>query len=141
MVAKNEAKGFTAEERAAMRERAREMKTQAGKADGEREVRAKIAAMPAKDRAMAERFHAIVKANAPALVPRTWYGMPAYAKDGVVLCFFKAASKFKERYASIGFNENANLDEGNMWPIAYALKELAPAEEARIAGSVKKAAS
>ena len=123
-----------------MKERAREMKAQAGKADGERDVRAKIAAMPAKDRAMAERFHAIVKANAPALVPRTWYGMPAYSKDEVVLCFFKAASKFKERYASFGFNENANLDEGNMWPIAFALKELTPAEEAKIATLVKKAA-
>src|SRR5881397_1663616 len=108
-----------AEERAAMQERVREMKAQAGKADGERDVRAKIAAMPAKDRGMAERIHAIVKANAPALSPRTWYGMPAYAKDGEVVCFFKPASKFKARYANFAFTDKANLDEGNMWPDSF----------------------
>jgi uncharacterized protein YdhG (YjbR/CyaY superfamily) len=135
------AQGFTAEERAAMRERAREMKARTGKADGERDVRAKIAAMPARDRAMAERLHAIIKANAPALSPRTWYGMPAYANDGEVLCFFQAASKFKARYATFGFSDKANLDEGNMWPTAFALKELTPADEARIAALVKRAAS
>jgi uncharacterized protein YdhG (YjbR/CyaY superfamily) len=141
MAAKKVTKGFTADERAAMRERAQEMKAAAGKADGERDVRAKIAGMPARDRAMAERIHAIVKANAPGLVPRTWYGMPAYSKDDEVVCFFKAASKFKERYATFGFNDKANLDEGKMWPTSFALKELTPADEAKLAALVKKAAS
>lgn len=141
MVAKKAVKVFTAEERAAMRERAREMKAGTSKADGERDVRAKIAAMPAPDRAMAERLHAIIKANAPALAPRTWYGMPAYAKDGEVICFFQNASKFKARYATLGFSDKANLDEGAMWPTGFALTELTPAVEARIAALVKKAAS
>jgi len=141
MAAKKADKAFTAEERAAMRERAREMKAQTDKAGGEREVRAKIAAMPAKDRAMAERIHAIVKANAPGLSPRTWYGMPAYSTGDEVLCFFKPASKFKARYATLGFSDAANLDEGNMWPTEFALKELTPADEARIAALVKKAVS
>lgn len=131
--------GFTAEERAAMKERARELK--AGKADGESALLAKIAEMPQPDRAMAERLHAVVKASAPALEPRTWYGMPAYAKDGKVVCFFTPASKFKERYASFGFNPAANLDDGNMWPTSFALKELTPAEEERIAALVRRAVS
>jgi uncharacterized protein YdhG (YjbR/CyaY superfamily) len=140
-------KGFTDEERAAMRERAQELKSaarrgpRAGKADGESDVLAKIAEMPEADRAMAERIHAIVKASAPALSPRTWYGMPAYAKDGKVVCYFTPASKFKERYATLGFNAKANLDEGNMWPTSFALKELTAAEEARIGELVKKAVS
>jgi uncharacterized protein YdhG (YjbR/CyaY superfamily) len=134
--------GFTAEERAAMKERARELKAaSAGKADGERDVLAKIAEMPEPDRAMAERLHAIIKASAPALSPKTWYGMPAYAKDGKVVCFFTPAAKFKERYATFGFNATANLDEGNMWPTAFALTELTAAEEARIGALVKKAVS
>ena len=112
----------------------------ADRADGESAVLATIAAMPEPDRAMAERIHAIVKANAPSLVPRTWYGMPAYSKNEKVLCFFKAASKFKERYATFGFNDNANLDEGAMWPVVFALRELTPADEAKIAALVKKAA-
>ena len=135
-------KGFTAEERAAMRERAKELKAAGRKADGESDVLAKIAEMPEPDRAMAERIHALVKASAPDLSPRTWYGMPAYAnKDGKVVCYFTAASKFKERYATFGFNAAANLDEGNMWPTSFALKELTAAEEARIAALVKKAVS
>jgi uncharacterized protein YdhG (YjbR/CyaY superfamily) len=135
-------RGFTAEERAAMKERAKELKAEAGKADGEKDVLAKIAEMPEPDRAMAERIHAIVKANAPALSPKTWYGMPAYAnKEGKVVCFFTAAAKFKSRYATLGFDEAANLDEGTMWPVSFALKELGPAEEKRIAALVKKAAS
>jgi uncharacterized protein YdhG (YjbR/CyaY superfamily) len=140
--------GFTAEERAAMKDRAQELKAEArrgrgkkGKADGERDVLAKIAEMPAPDRAMAERIHAIVQESAPELSPRTWYGMPAYAKDGKVVCYFSAASKFKERYATFGFNAKANLDEGNMWPTSFALKELTPAEEKRIAALVKEAVS
>jgi uncharacterized protein YdhG (YjbR/CyaY superfamily) len=137
--------GFTAEERAAIKERARELKAEAratkDKADGERAVLAKIAEMPEPDRAMAERLHAIIKASAPALSPKTWYGMPAYAKDGKVVCYFIAASKFKERYATFGFNATANLDEGNMWPTSFALKELTAAEEARIAALVKNAVS
>ena len=138
--------GFTDEERAAMKERAQELKAQArrggrrGKADGESEVLAKIAEMPGPDRAMAERLHAIIKANAPDLSPKTWYGMPAYAnKDGNVVCFIQAAAKFKARYATLGFSDKANLDEGDMWPTAFALKELTAAEEARIAALVKKA--
>src|SRR6476659_116848 len=133
--------GFTPEERAAMRERAQELKAAARKADGESDVLAKIAEMPEPDRAMAERLHAIVKASAPALSARTWYGMPAYAKDGKVVCFFQSAQKFKTRYATLGFSDKANLDQGAMWPTAYALKDLTPAEEAKIGKLVKKAVS
>jgi len=133
--------GFTVEERAAMRERAQELKTAAGKADGESDVLAKIAEMQEPDRAMAERLHAIIKTNAPALSPRTWYGMPAYAKDGNVVCFFQSAQKFKARYATLGFNDRAKLDDGLMWPTAYALKKLTAAEEAKITALVKKAVS
>jgi len=133
--------GFTAEERAAMRERAQELKAAAGKADGESDVLAKIAEMQEPDRAMAERLHAIIKANAPALSPRTWYGMPAYAKDGNVVCFFQSAQKFKARYATLGFNDRAKLDDGLMWPTAFALKKLTAAEEAKITALVKKAVS
>jgi uncharacterized protein YdhG (YjbR/CyaY superfamily) len=134
------AKGFTDEERAAMKERAKETK-RAGKADGEGDVLAKIAEMPEADRVMAERLHAIVKANAPELSPRTWYGMPAYAKDGKVVCFFQSAKKFKSRYATLGFSDSANLDEGAMWPSSYALKKLTGAEEKKIAALVKRAVS
>ena len=140
-------KGFTDEERAAMRERAQELKAavrrgpRAGKADGESDVLAKIAEMPEPDRAMAERLHAIIKASAPALSPRTWYGMPAYAKDGHVVCFFQSAQKFKTRYATFGFSDKANLDEGDMWPTAFALKKLTAADEARIGTLVKRAVS
>jgi uncharacterized protein YdhG (YjbR/CyaY superfamily) len=134
-------KGFTAEERAAMKERARELKAEKSKADGESDVLAKIAEMPKADRVMAERIHAIVKASAPDLAPRTWYGMPAYAKDGKVVCFFKSASKFKSRYATLGFNDPANLDEGAMWPTSFALKKLTPADEKKIGALVKKAVS
>jgi uncharacterized protein YdhG (YjbR/CyaY superfamily) len=140
-------KVFTKEERAAIQERAREVKAEsrrgprAVKADGESEVLAKIAEMPASDRAMAERIHGIVQASAPTLTPRTWYGMPAYAKDGKVVCFFQAADKFKSRYATFGFNDDANLDDGTMWPTAFALKELTAADEARIGALVKKAVS
>jgi uncharacterized protein YdhG (YjbR/CyaY superfamily) len=140
-------KGFTDEERAAMRERARELKAaarrgpRAGEADGERDVLAKIAEMPERDRAMAERLHSIIKASAPALSPRTWYGMPAYAKDGDVVCFFQSAQKFKTRYATFGFSDKANLDEGAMWPTSFALKELTTAEEARIGALMKRAVS
>ncbi len=131
--------GFTDEERAAVRERAQELKV--GKADGESDVLAKIAEMPAPDRAMAERLHAVITASAPALSPRTWYGMPAYARDGKVVCFFQPAQKFKTRYATLGFNDSAHLDDGAMWPVAFALKELTAADEARIAALVKQAAS
>ena len=139
-------KGFTDEERAAMKERAQELRAEARgrrakKADGEGDVLAKIAEMPEPDRAMAERLHAIIKASAPALSPRTWYGMPAYAKDGHVVCFFQGAHKFKARYATFGFTDKANLDEGAVWPVAFALKELTAAVEARIGALVKKAAS
>src|SRR5919198_3568638 len=139
--------GFTDEERAAMRERAQEQKAAArvgprpGKADGEGEVLAKIAEMPEADRALAERLHALITASAPALAPRTWYGMPAYAKDGQVVCFFQSAHKFKTRYATLGFSDKANLDDGAMWPTSFALKELTAAEEARIGELVKKAVS
>src|SRR5919201_5178334 len=139
--------GFTDEERAAMRERAHEQKAaarrgpRAGKADGESDVRAKIAEMPEADRAMAERLHALITASAPALAPRTWYGMPAYAKDSQVVCFFQSAHKFKTRYATLGFSDKAHLDEGDMWPTAFALKELTAADEARIGALVKKAVS
>ncbi|MGH2586328.1 MAG: iron chaperone [Dehalococcoidia bacterium] len=138
-------KGFTAEERAAMKERAKELKAEAradkDRAEGESAILAKIAEMLEPDRAMAERLHAIVKANAPTLSPKTWYGMPAYAKDGKVVCFFTPASKFNERYATFGFNAEANLDEGAMWATSFALKEVTAAEEARIAALVKKAVS
>jgi uncharacterized protein YdhG (YjbR/CyaY superfamily) len=133
------AAGFTAEERAAMRERARELKAEARRADGEKDLLAKIGEMPAPDRAMAERLHAIVKDNAPDVSPKTWYGMPAYAKDGKVVCYFQSADKFKSRYATFGFNDTANLDEANMWPTSFALKELTAAEEAKIAALIKKA--
>jgi uncharacterized protein YdhG (YjbR/CyaY superfamily) len=140
-------KGFTDEERAAMRERAQELKAaarrgpRADKANGESAVLAKIAEMPKPDRAMAKRLHAIVKASAPALSPRTWYGMPAYAKDGKVVCFFQSAQKFKSRYATLGFSDEANLDKGAMWPTSFALKELTATEEAKIGALVKKAVS
>jgi uncharacterized protein YdhG (YjbR/CyaY superfamily) len=137
--------GFTDEERGAMKERAKELKAEAradkDRAEGERAVLAKIAEMPDPDRVLAERLHALIKASAPALSPRTWYGMPAYAKDGKVLCFFTPASKFKERYATFGFNATANLDEGTMWPTSFALTELTAADEARIGALVKKAVS
>ncbi len=139
--------GFTDEERAAMRERAEELRAaarrgpRAGRADGESDVLAKIAEMPEPDRSMAERLHAIIKASAPSLLPRTWYGMPAYAKDGNVVCFFQSARKFNTRYATLGFSDKANLDDGTMWPTAFALKELTTADEARIAALVKKAVS
>jgi uncharacterized protein YdhG (YjbR/CyaY superfamily) len=134
--------GFTAEERAAMRERAKELKAEEQKADGERAVLAKIAEMPETDRAMAERLHEIVKASAPSLSPKTWYGMPAYAnKDGKVVCFFQSAEKFKSRYATLGFSDEANLDEGAMWATSFALKELSATEEEKISALVKKAVS
>ncbi len=138
--------GFTAEERAAMKERAKELKAEArankDKAEGESALLAKIAEMPEADRRMAERLHAIIKASAPALSPKTWYGMPAYAnKDGKVVCFFQSAQKFNARYATFGFNDVANLDEGAMWPTSFALKELTAADEAKIAALVKKAVS
>ena len=134
--------GFTAEERAAMKERVKELKAEAsGKAGGEAVVLAKVAEMPEPDRRMAERLHAIIKASAPALAPRLWYGMPAYAKDGKVVCFFQGAHKFKARYATLGFNDHANLDDGAMWPTAFALKELTAAEEATIAELVRRAVS
>ena len=136
-----ESKGFTDDERAAMKERAQELKAEARKADGERAVLAKIAEMPEHDRAIAERLHAIVKASAPGLSPKTWYGMPAYAKDGKVVCYFQSAHKFKSRYATFGFNDAANLDEGAMWPTSFALTELTATEEARISALVKKAVS
>ena len=140
-------KGFTDEERAAMRERAREAKAparrgpRAGMADGESDVLAKIAEMLEPDRAIAERLHALIKTSAPALSPRTWYGMPAYAKDGKVVCFFQSAQKFKTRYATLGFSDKAHLDEGAMWPTSFALKELTAAEEANIGALVKQAVS
>jgi len=134
-------KGFTAEERAAMKERAQELKAEARKADGESALLAKVAEMSEPDRAMATRLHAIVKASAPALSPKTWYGMPAYAKDGKVLCYFQSAEKFSSRYATFGFSDEANLDEGAMWPTSFALKELTAAGEARIGALVKKAVS
>jgi uncharacterized protein YdhG (YjbR/CyaY superfamily) len=138
---------FSAEERAAMKERAQEQKagarrgSRAGKADDESAVLAKIAEMRARDRAMAKRLHALIKASAPVLSPKTWYGMPAYAKDGKVVCFFQSAEKFKSRYATFGFSDEANLDKGAMWPTSFALKELTAAEEAKIAALVKKAVS
>jgi uncharacterized protein YdhG (YjbR/CyaY superfamily) len=139
-------KGFTDEERAAMKERARELKAEAraskNRAEGESDLLAKIAEMPEADRAMATRLHEIVTANAPDLMPKTWYGMPAYAnKDGKIVCFFQSAQKFDARYATLGFNDTANLDEGAMWPTSFALKELTAAEEAKISALVKKAVS
>jgi len=140
-------KGFTDEERVAMKERAQELKAatrrgpRADKADGESAVLAKIAEMPEPDRAVGKRLHAVITASAPALSPRLWYGMPAYAKDGKVVCFFQSAQKFKTRYATFGFSDAANLDKGVLWPVAFALKELTAAEEARIAALVKKAVS
>jgi uncharacterized protein YdhG (YjbR/CyaY superfamily) len=140
-------KGFTDEERVAMQERAQELKAEARrgphatKADGEGDVLAAIAEMPEPDRAMAERLHAMLKAGAPSLSPRTWYGMPAYAKDGKVVCFFQSAHKFKTRYATFGFSDKANLDEGTVWPVAFALKELTAADEVRIGALVRKAVS
>jgi uncharacterized protein YdhG (YjbR/CyaY superfamily) len=134
-------KGFTAEERAAMKERAQELKAEARRADGESALLAKIAEMAEPDRAMAERLHAIIKASAPALSPKTWYGMPAYAKDGKVVCYFQSAEKFNSRYATFGFNDTANLDKGVMWPTSFALKELTAAEEAKIGALVKRAVS
>ena len=138
---------FTDEERAAMKERAKEMKTTARRsprdkaAEAERDVLAKISEMDKPDREMAEKIHAIIKANAPELMPRTWYGMPAYAKDGTIVCHFQAAQKFKTRYPTLGFSDKANLDDGTMWPVAYALTKLTKADEARIAALVKKAVS
>jgi uncharacterized protein YdhG (YjbR/CyaY superfamily) len=145
--ATKKSKGFTDEERAATKERAEELKAdarrgpRAKKADGEGDVLAKIAAMRKPDRAMAKRLHAIIKASAPALSPKTWYGMPAYAKDGKVVCFFQSAQKFNTRYATLGFSDAANLDEGALWPVYFALKELTATEEARISALVKKAVS
>jgi uncharacterized protein YdhG (YjbR/CyaY superfamily) len=138
-------KGFTDEERAAMKERAKELKAEArankNKAEGESDVLAKIAEMPEPERAMARQLHEIIKASVPVLSPKTWYGMPAYAKDGKVVCFFQSAQKFNTRYATLGFNDAANLDEGTMWPTAFALTELTAADEARIGALVKKAVS
>lgn len=134
-------KAFTAEERAAMRERAKEAKAMARGADGEKDVLAKIAEMPKSDREMAERLHALIKASAPDLSPRTWYGMPAYAKEGKVVCFFQSAHKFKSRYATLGFSDRANLDKGDMWPTSFALKRLSAADEKKIGALVKKAVS
>jgi uncharacterized protein YdhG (YjbR/CyaY superfamily) len=144
---RKKSKGFTDQERAAMKERARELKAETGrgrradKGDGESDVLAKIATMQKPDRAMAERLHEIVKASAPGLSPRTWYGMPAYAKDGKVVCFFQDARKFKTRYATLGFSDKANLDKGEMWPTGFALKELTADVEAKIAALVKQAVS
>ena len=144
-VINKKSKGFTDEERAAMKERAKELKAEArvnkNKAEGESDVLAKIAEMPEPERAMARRLHEIIKASAPVLSPITWYGMPAYARDGKIVCFFQPAQKFKTRYATLGFNDSANLDEGAMWPVAFALTELTAADEARIAALVKKAVS
>jgi uncharacterized protein YdhG (YjbR/CyaY superfamily) len=139
------AEGFTDEERAAMKERARELKAEAraskNRADGERDVLAKIAEMPEAERAMAGRLHAIITASAPALWPKTWYGMPAYARDGKVVCYFQSAQKFQSRYATFGFSDEARLDDGDLWPVAFALKQLTPAIEAKIGALVKQAAS
>src|SRR5687768_5564607 len=141
-MAEKTSKGFTDEERAAMRERARETKAARGKADGESDVLAKIAEMPDSDRAIAERLHALIRASAPDLKPKTWYGMPAYAnEDGKVVCHFQSAQKFKSRYATLGFSDQANLDDGAVWPTSFALKELNAAEEEQIAALVKRAVS
>jgi uncharacterized protein YdhG (YjbR/CyaY superfamily) len=138
---KKKSTGFTDEERAAMKERAQELKAEAAKADGEKALLAKIAEMPEPDRALGKRLHAIITASAPALSPKTWYGMPAYARDGKVVCFFQSADKFKSRYATLGFSDQANLDEGALWPTSFALKELTGAAEAKIVALVKKAVS
>ena len=138
---KRKSTGFTAEEKAAMKERAAELKAEARKADGESTLLAKVAEMPKPDRVLAERLHEIVKATAPDLSPKTWYGMPAYARDGKVVCFFQSADKFKSRYATVGFTDEANLDEGAMWPTYFGLKELTPAVEKKIVALVKKAVS
>ncbi len=138
---KSKSAGFSAEERAAMKERAKELKAEASRADGESALLAKVAEMKGPDRAMAERLHAIITASAPELAPKTWYGMPAYAKDGKVLCFFQSAEKFNARYATFGFSDEANLDDGAMWPTSFALKELTAADEARIEALVKQAVS
>jgi uncharacterized protein YdhG (YjbR/CyaY superfamily) len=140
-MAEKTSKGFTAAEKAAMKERAQELKAEARKADGEKAVLAKIAEMKGSDRALAERLHAIVKASAPDLSPKTWYGMPAYARNGKVVCFFQDAAKFDSRYATFGFSDQANLDEGSMWPTSFALTELTAADEKKIAALVKKAVS
>jgi hypothetical protein len=140
-MAEKNAKGFSDEEKAAMRERAREAKRAAAKADGDRDVLEKIAEMQEPDRSMATRLHAVVKESAPDLVPRTWYGMPAYARDGKIVCFFQSSQKFKTRYATFGFMHEANLDDGAMWPSAFALKEVTPEVEARIGALVKQAVS
>jgi len=133
-------KGFTAEERAAMKERAKELKLEAQKADGEKTLLAKVAEMPKADRTIAKNIHALVKKNAPDLLPKTWYGMPAYAnEDGKVVCYFQSADKFKSRYATFGFNDNANLDQGEMWPTSFAVKKLTAAEEKKIAALLRKA--
>jgi uncharacterized protein YdhG (YjbR/CyaY superfamily) len=132
-------KGFSDEERAAMRQRVREQKVEAERADGESDVVASIAALPEADRVMAERLHALIKASVPTLSPKTWYGMPAYTKDGKIICFFQSAAKFKTRYATLGFNDSAHLDDGNMWPSAYALMHLTAAEEAKIVALLKRA--
>jgi uncharacterized protein YdhG (YjbR/CyaY superfamily) len=139
--AKKTSSGFTAEERAAMRERARELKAEANNADAEAALLARIAEMPQPDRAIAERLHAVITASAPVLEPKTWYGMPAYARDGKVICFFQSADKFKSRYATFGFNHAANLDDGAMWPTSFALKELTTASENKIRALVKQAVS
>ncbi len=143
--AKKSTQGFTAEERAAMKERAKELKAEArankNRAEGESDVLAKIAELPEPERAMAKRLHEIITASAPVLAPRLWYGMPAYTKDGKIVCFFQSAQKFDTRYATLGFNDTANLDEGAMWPTAFALKELTAAEEEKIGALVKKAVS
>ena len=132
-------KGFTAEEKAAMRERAKELKAEAAKADGEKALLEKVAEMKGSDRAIAKRLHAIITAAAPTLSPKTWYGMPAYAKDGKIVCFFQSAAKFDSRYATFGFSDEANIDQGPMWPTSWALTELTPAEEKKIVALVKKA--
>jgi uncharacterized protein YdhG (YjbR/CyaY superfamily) len=134
-------KGFTPEERAAMKERAKELKAASNRAEGEKALLAAVAKMPEPDRAMGERLHALITANAPDLAPKTWYGMPAYAKNDKVVCFFQSADKFKSRYATFGFNDSANLDQGAMWPTSFALKELTPAVEEKIARLVRKAVS
>ncbi|MGA8207466.1 MAG: hypothetical protein WB867_05530 [Candidatus Dormiibacterota bacterium] len=133
--------GFTAEERAAMKERARELKADAARADGEKELRTAIAKMEQPARSMATKLHALLKVTDPSLAPKTWYGMPAYAKDGNVVCFFKNAGKFKTRYSTLGFSDKANLDDGTMWPTEFALTTLTPADEAKIAALVKRAVS
>jgi uncharacterized protein YdhG (YjbR/CyaY superfamily) len=138
---KKKSDGFSAAEKAAMKERAKELKAEASRADGEKALLEKVAEMPEPDRSMATRIHAIVTASAPSLSPKTWYGMPAYAREGKVVCFFQSAAKFDARYATFGFNDAANLDEGAMWPTTFALKELTAAEEAQIAALVKKAVS